>query len=1356
MQLTRLFRGRGGKSQGSVRTPYEAKNTLQSRAYARFVDLLSEGPIEGFCNSSGITISDAQLYSECQPSVTADYKLWYDPTRFDVEFDAGSSGPFTVYGKVSGDPLINDPLFSPSAGYPFSGLQNTNLRVSITASFRESTDTVNQTTDSTFKDNAEVYLLTYPRSEAEQVQTAKTITKNAHGFAVGAVVYRKRTGTNTYSWELLPDGVSPFAFQTRIIRSATENQFVGEIYPVTEEGRARALYFKTQGSNYLTVTPIDDPVTQVNHGFTVGTLIEYVTNTWVRASRYTQTCATVTERISDDQFRAKRQAYDSPQLNIPSVVATAVFFDDVPLADPATLTYNFANVRLDYRLGDEVQTPLLGFEQTETLLETTQSPTISHQTETPNVAPVIIELAPGNWDELLINLMLPEGLYRQDMTNGDIYGLGDNYGITGVASSSAAKPENQPPVIRISYRIVQIVNGAEQLSEEYPFGANDGLVVIRGKTMSPYEVTVRASLLAPNKPSADSHWYRLYFRRMSPDDSSYTNGDVARRSRVIVNTITGIVNARMSYPYCAVVGIEIDAEQFNALPIRGYQVKLMKVLVPSNYYPRFTKRIRTLRGVTYTDFRTYPEYNRSASGDPIYDDAGNPIDQIWDGTFYESWTDNPAWLVYALATDTRMGFGNYIQGANKWLFYRIARYCDELIPTEWNGTRFTSKEPRFACSAYFQTFEEAWKVLSDITSSFSGYVYYQSGTLIPVQDAPRTSRFAFSPANVENGFFTYTGIHKSGRYSSAVVKFTDPASRFRQVPIVEQDEELIGQLGWKPLEKTAFGCTSKYQARRFARRLLLSSKELTTTVKFTTGLIGSVLRPGDVIEVYDPSRSSLPFAGRILKISANFDSELPIVTLDRLITGEQLAEDDAALVATYGVIFQLPVGIPTQAEIASEDDLDKFMAKQITEPLRIFSISRGPEGTTVLQLRDPLPVGVEVGALWGLRRQDVQPQTFQIITVEETAKHKFGVVAVEYQDALYDAIDYDSVYEEPQINPDLDAWKRPHPPTNLRFEVWPRINEDGQKIYAVTISWSPPSEGFAKSYTVEWKRGLGDYQVLTNTNLTTAETIVVESDSYCVQVRTVGITGMLSVPVELCRAIGATSIVNQEIVSGLELLGQANNTLFTTGDASFDWRVNWSEATSEFQTGNPPTLAPNISDYEVIVYDVDMTALYATARKETSFVLTLDQNKGLPGGTRREFILGVRARTRDGLLSSQTTLRVHNERPPVPSFTFDADVNGYLLITFTPSNQSDFSHFNVWMSETEDFTPSNENLVYAGASSIVSIVITPAVITYFRVAEVDLVANSELDCNISDQYSIVGRRVGALTAFDFLTPGWNI
>lgn len=1283
--LARYFTGAGKSGGGEVRTPREAPNTLRSRAFVRFVEAISEGPIEGFVDANGVLLQNAVL--NVQPTLSVDGRLTYASSTYDLVYDDSGSpttSAFRVYGVLSAtNPRQNLPLIPiQGQGYPF-GVNAGEISCEVSGKFKSDAG------DN--KGPATVKLLVYPRTAAEQLLTAKNITYNGHGFSSGDYVQRYIDGGVTYWVKIDPSDIPLHHEVRRVTNVVSANIFEGVIAEIYTEGKAYGLYV-------------------FNRGF----------------------------------------GYESAKVYLPASIAQAIFFDGTPLADSENLEYNFTNVRLDFRNGDEYQTPLDGFEQTETLVDTTQSPTIIKKSDG---SAAVVKTISGDWDQLVISLILPEGLYRQDLTNGDISGIGIGYDDSGQAPAGVTSNDNIPPIIRITQRLV--IGNTEGV--EQPFGPNNGVVVIKGKTMSAYEVSVQGSLIKPPGTHFGNYSYRLSFYRLSKNDSEYSNPS-ARRTTVAVSTITGVVNARMSYPFCAVVGMELDAEQFSSIPVRSYRVRGLRVPVPTNYFPPYSIRRRTVNGVVHQDYRQYAEYNRLPSGDAVYDPNGNPVEQPWDGTFYESWTDNPAYLTHAICTEARIGLGDVIPGANKWLFYRVARYCDELLDAGWDGSRYTQKEPRFRCSAYLQTAEEAWKVLTDLCSSFAGYCYYAGGTVIPVQDRPRTSRLSFTPANVENGVFMYQGTHRNGRYSAVVVRYNDPSSEYRLQPIVLQDDELMGRIGWRPLVRTAFGCTSIHQARRYARRVMRTSLSLTESVKFTTGLLGSILRPGDVFEVYDPSRSSVPFGGRITEVyraETGVEEESNVIALDRKIPLETLNLTDLELFRSYGLVCQCPKGVPSELEITSEEELARLLDSQLTHPLRIKGFSTNAAGHTTVILDEAIPAGVEVGMIWGLRRSDVHPQKFQCMGVEETGKHRFEVFGIEYQDALYNAVDFDSTYVEPPINPDLDAWKRPHPIRNLRLLIVPKLGADGQRIYILNASWTPPAKGFAREYYVELRRSIGNYQFATSTPLTNVELPITEPDYYCVRVRTVGLSGTMSEAVESCTVVGVITGDNQEIISGLELTGQANETVFVTGDASFDWRINWSEATSEFQTEVPTVLPPGVTDYEVTLYDVDMNQVWVGSRRDSSFQLSVDQNRSLPSGPYREFIIGVQARTTSGGLSKETRLRVSNTKPPVPTFTHASDVNGFLLIKFTPSILQDFSHFNVWLSETEDFVPDDTNLKFSGDLSIASIELTPGVTYYFRVAALDVLAKNALDCNISDEYSIVGNRVGTLTVFDFVNSPWT-
>ena len=95
--------------------------------------------------------------------------------------------------------------------------------------------------------------------------------------------------------------------------------------------------------------------------------------------------------------------------------------------------------------------------------------------------------------------------------------------------------------------------------------------------------------------------------------------------------------------------------------------------------------------------------------------------QDWDGNFWTSWTDNPAWIYYDLLTNKRYGLGNYIDGddVDKWELFSIAKYCDELVPTPYGGT-----EPRFTANLYLTKAAAAYKVLKDMATIFRGILYW--------------------------------------------------------------------------------------------------------------------------------------------------------------------------------------------------------------------------------------------------------------------------------------------------------------------------------------------------------------------------------------------------------------------------------------------------------------------------------------------------------------------------------------------------------------------------------------------------------------------------------------------------------
>ena len=300
-----------------------------------------------------------------------------------------------------------------------------------------------------------------------------------------------------------------------------------------------------------------------------------------------------------------------------------------------------------------------------------------------------------------------------------------------------------------------------------------------------------------------------------------------------------IAEVRPSYPHTALVGIEAEAEKFSAAHRREYEVYGRIVDVPSNYDPAV---------------RTY-------TGD-------------WDGTFKSAWTDNGAWCVFDLLRSRRYGLGGAIDAerlsAVKWALYTIARFNDELVDDGRGGT-----EPRYRFTGVIGAAADARRVLSDMLSNFRAAQYYAGGSIVPLQDAPEDPAARprppalLGPANVEGGTFDYAGAVAHGQRVSAVaVSFSDPNDGYKLGIELVLDDELVAKYGYRQKDIAAMHCTSRAQAHRHGRHVLVEQESESAIVRYRAGLDQASVRPGSVVRIADPLVAGDRAAGRILGVIA--------------------------------------------------------------------------------------------------------------------------------------------------------------------------------------------------------------------------------------------------------------------------------------------------------------------------------------------------------------------------------------------------------------------------------------------------------------------------------------------------------
>ena len=431
---------------------------------------------------------------------------------------------------------------------------------------------------------------------------------------------------------------------------------------------------------------------------------------------------------------------------------------------------------------------------------------------------------------------------------------------------------------------------------------------IKGKNTSPYErtrVVSRGELTAP--------WeFRVVRDTAAP-------GSVAVQNAITLGLYTERTNSKLTYPNCHMIMIGLDAEKLGGkVPQISFEVSGVKIPVPRNYTP---------------STRTY-----ATSG------AGTSMGD-WDyATFHDQVCGNPAWWVYSFLVNDRWGLGDLIPDALQDVFtlYQIAKYCDELIPDGYGGTR-----PRYRCATSITEREEAWRAVQTVASAFRGMVWAGGGQVRITADMPKVPVKLLTNANVIDGRFTYQGVSLRARHTFAYCWFNDPTDGWRRVPEAYQDDEAIARYGLREAEVVAFGAYERGQALTAAKWLVESDKR-GETMECVVGFDNADLMPGDVVEVADRHYAGISLGGRIISATTTQ------VTLDRTVEiksdrtyylsfiGEVTTYTRASLAWYFNIS-----GVLTQAAINETrytyDPITTEAQAPIVEPART-NVIRNPRG----------------------------------------------------------------------------------------------------------------------------------------------------------------------------------------------------------------------------------------------------------------------------------------------------------------------------------------------------------------------------------------------------------------------------
>ena len=700
---------------------------------------------------------------------------------------------------------------------------------------------------------------------------------------------------------------------------------------------------------------------------------------------------------------------------------------------------------------------------------------------------------------------------------------------------------------------------------------------------------------------------------------------------------------RFNYPDCALVGLRINAEQFNSVPKRSYLIKGIKVKIPT--------------GVTVDPNNGRIEY---------------PNNYVFNGQLGAAqWTTDPAWCLYDLLTSQRYGCGDFIS-ANEldiYSFYSASVYSSELVTFQdrlGNGVVQTITEPRFSLNVNIQTRQDVFKVVNSLCSVFRAMPLYMSGSFSLIQDrAGLNPTFQFTNANVTPEGFSYSGSSSKTRATVIIVKYFDIELRDAAYEQVIDNDALL-KYGAITKNINSFGVTSRHQARRLGKWFLTTLATETDVVSFTTTIqAGALITPGQIIEIQDEVKSGVRRGGQITSVSTDgnnnsvigIDNITDLPTLGSGLSGElTVILPDGQLSLRANGMLGLP--IPTNGINTTN--------KTITVNGRFQKRINDPNGNKPFldNTRQPNPVYINtqtnqdpnVGSFWVIETlgtsAEIKSQLYKVVAIEEQDDFQYTVTAVLHNESKYAAVEQNEVLEHRDFtNLDLvpaspSDWATDAGGTEYPFE---QLYKDKNQVKVrLLIGWKPVLG--VNRYELKYRKDKGGFT-----------TVQVQDPTFSIDDINVSKSAgksFFDLRVRSISGSGKTShtplIKNNFVITGKsEAPKQVNEDFAASLDPHLGIVLSWTPNVPEY---------PEFADLDIrgyVIYEGTYgSGTFLTEINATSFIVPT-----LPSGSVAQKTYSIKAIDDDGNVSNDarnTTIEFTNPNQPA-TLTGSFQDDNYIL-----------------------------------------------------------------------------------------------
>jgi len=414
------------------------------------------------------------------------------------------------------------------------------------------------------------------------------------------------------------------------------------------------------------------------------------------------------------------------------------------------------------------------------------------------------------------------------------------------------------------------------------------------------------------------------------NDSSDTN----LQNKFSWSSFTEITAEQRAYVDIAHVGLRFNAESFRSIPTRTYRIRGIKVKIPHN------ATVRSDGSLSFSG-----SFNGTLKTD-------------------KEFTNDPAWVLYDVLTNTRYGASIPETAIDKFAFYSASEYNSTLIDDGDGGT-----EARFSCNVNINNQKEAFELIQDLCSVMRVQAFYEAGSITISQDRPSDPVYTFNISNVTEGGFSYSNQSQRAKFTKINVGFFDMTTQAIDYETVD-DTTAQSRYGIKTQTIKSFATTSRGQASRMAKWLLFNQNNSSEIVNFSiTAEAGVLVRPGQIISVADEVKQGVRRGGRI----------------KTGISTTQIEVDDTA---------------STDLVSSNTAKLSVILSDGTLETKEISGISGAT--VTVSSAFSSVP---QANSVWVIENTTLEPTTWRVVNVQEEENLTFSITAASHNSGKYDFVE---------------------------------------------------------------------------------------------------------------------------------------------------------------------------------------------------------------------------------------------------------------------------------------------------------------------------------------------------------------